>query len=207
VRTNVVDHPLAAQLLTRARDRDTSQAVFRDTIDELSYILLVEATRYLSTASVMVETPLGPAQGYQVIAPPLVVPILRAGIGMLGAALRLLPGADTGFIGVSRNEDTFEPTPYLNGVPANLDGRDVIVLDPMLATGGSLEHACQILTKQGAGRITAVVVLAAPEGLARIERSGLDVEVWTAAIDDRLNERAFIVPGLGDAGDRLFGAA
>jgi len=207
VQTTIVDHPLAAQLLTRLRDRDTDRAGFRQSVDELSAMLLFEATRGLATQAVTVQTPLAPAAGSYVVDPPLVVPILRAGLGMLGAVLRLLPGTDTGFIGVARNEDSLVPEPYMNAVPAHLNGRQVLVLDPMLATGGSLEHACRILAERGAGHITAVVILAAPEGLDRLAASGLDLEVWTAAIDDGLDEHAYIVPGLGDAGDRLFGTA
>jgi uracil phosphoribosyltransferase len=207
VKTTVVDHPLAAQLLTRLRDRDTDRAGFRHAVEELSVMVLFEATRGLETETVTVETPLAPATGHRVVDPPLVVPILRAGLGMLGAVLRLLPGTDTGFIGVARNESSFQPEPYMNAVPDELHGRNVLVLDPMLATGGSLEHACRILAERGAGHITAAVLLAAPEGLERLGRSGLDLEVWTAAIDERLNEHAYIVPGLGDAGDRLFGTA
>jgi uracil phosphoribosyltransferase len=207
VKTTVVDHPLAAQLLTRLRDRNTDRAVFRQAVEELSVMLLFEATRELAREAVAVETPMGPAVGSRVVDPPLVVPILRAGLGMLGAVLRLLPGTDTGFIGVARNESSFQPEPYMNAVPEHLNGRNVLVLDPMLATGGSLEHACRILADRGAGHITAVVLLAAPEGLERLAASGLELEVWTAAIDERLNEQAYIVPGLGDAGDRLFGTA
>ncbi|MDQ1365445.1 MAG: uracil phosphoribosyltransferase [Acidimicrobiaceae bacterium] len=207
MKTSVVDHPLAAQLLTRLRDKDTNRAVFRQAVEELSVMLLFEATRGLVTEAVTVETPLGPAVGRRVVDTPLVVPILRAGLGMLGAVLRVMPGTETGFIGVARNESSFQPEPYMNAVPEQLHGRQVLVLDPMLATGGSLEHACRILAARGAGHLTAVVVLAAPEGLERLSRSGLDLEVWTAAIDDRLNEQAYIVPGLGDAGDRLFGTA
>lgn len=207
MRTTVVDHPLAAQLLTRLRDRDTDRAGFRHAVEELSVMVLFEATRTLVTEEVTVQTPLAPAAGRRVVDPPLVVPILRAGLGMLGAVLRLLPGTDTGFIGVARNESNFQPEPYMNAVPDQLHGRNVLVLDPMLATGGSLEHACRILAGRGAGHLIAVVLLAAPEGLDRLGRSGLDLEVWTAAIDERLNEHAYIVPGLGDAGDRLFGTA
>jgi uracil phosphoribosyltransferase len=207
MKTTVVDHPLAAQLLTRLRDKDTDRAGFRQAVEELSVMLLFEATRGLATEAVTIETPLGPAVGCRVVDPPLVVPILRAGLGMLGAVLRLLPGTDTGFIGVARNESSFQPVPYMNAVPEQLHGRNVLVLDPMLATGGSLEHACRILAERGAGHLSAVVVLAAPEGLARLAASGLDLDVWTAAIDERLNEHAYIVPGLGDAGDRLFGTA
>ena len=205
--TTVVDHPLAAQLLTRLRDKDTDRAGFRQAVEELSVMLLFEATRGLATEAVTVETPLGPAVGCRVVDPPLVVPILRAGLGMLGAVLRLLPGTDTGFIGVARNESSFQPVPYMNAVPDQLDGRHGAGPRPHAGDRGSLEHACRILAERGAGHLTAVVVLAAPEGLERLAASGLDLEVWTAAIDERLNEQAYIVPGLGDAGDRLFGTA
>ncbi|HEX3424711.1 MAG TPA: uracil phosphoribosyltransferase [Acidimicrobiales bacterium] len=207
MRTTVVDHPLAAQLLTTLRDRETERAEFRRAVEDLSVMLLFEATRRLVTVEVTVETPLALAVGRRVVEPPLVVPVLRAGLGMLGAVLRLLPGTETGFIGVARDESSFQPQPYMNAVPEQLDGRPVIVLDPMLATGGTLEHACRVLARRGAGPMTAVVLLAAPEGLERLAASGLDVDVWTAAIDERLNEHAYIVPGLGDAGDRLFGTA
>jgi uracil phosphoribosyltransferase len=207
MQTIVVDHPLAAQHLTRLRDESTDRAAFRVAIDGLAEILVYEATRTLITETVEVRTPLGPAKGVRVVDPPLVVPVLRAGLGMLSAVLRLLPDAPTGFIGVSRNEETFVPEPYMNSVPAALGGRDVLALDPMLATGGSLEHAARTLRDRGAGRLTAICVLAAPEGVERIDRSGLVDTVVTAAIDSHLNDHAFIVPGLGDAGDRLFGTA
>jgi uracil phosphoribosyltransferase len=207
VQTLVVDHPLAAQHLTRLRDEATDRAAFRLAMDGLAEILVYEATRSLAVDAADVRTPLGPATGVRVADPPLVVPVLRAGLGMLPAVLRLLPEAPTGFIGVARNEATFVPEPYMNSVPLELGGRDVLVLDPMLATGGSLEHTAEILRDRGAGRVTAVCVLAAPEGLERIEKSGLVDVVVTAAIDSHLNQQAFIVPGLGDAGDRLFGTA
>jgi uracil phosphoribosyltransferase len=207
MQTIVVDHPLAAQHLTRLRDENTDRAAFRQAVDGLAEILVYEATRTLDTEPVEVRTPLAPAKGLRLARPPLVVPVLRAGLGMLGATLRLLPDAPTGFIGVARNEATFVPEPYMNSVPAELNERHVLALDPMLATGGSLAHTAQILRDRGAGRITAVCVLAAPEGLERIDASGLVDTVVTGAIDSHLNEHAFIVPGLGDAGDRLFGTA
>ena len=207
MQTTIVDHPLAAQLLTRLRDRDTDRAGFRQAVDELSAMVLFEATRGLATEDITVQTPLGPAVGSRIVEPPLVVPILRAGLGMLGAVLRLLPGTDTGFIGVARNESSFQPEPYMNAVPEQLNGRNVLVLDPMLATGGSLEHACRLLAARGAGHMTAVVLLAAPEGLEHLAQSGLDLDVWMAALDERLTDQAYIYPGLGDAGDRLFGTA
>jgi uracil phosphoribosyltransferase len=136
-----------------------------------------------------------------------VVPVLRAGLGFLHAAQELLPNADVGFIGVARDETTFQPKQYVNKLPETLAGRQCIVLDPMLATGGSLAHTCQLLLERGAtGTIIVVCVLAAPEGIAVLEQAGLDLAIYTAAVDERLNEHAFIVPGLGDAGDRQFGS-
>jgi uracil phosphoribosyltransferase len=207
MRVTVVDHPLAAQLLTRLRDETTDRAGFRLAMDDLSGILVYEATRHLEAESVEVRTPLGVTAGTRVTNPPLVVPVLRAGLGMLGGVLRYLPETDTGFIGLARNEETYLPESYMSSVPDELGGRPVIVLDPMLATGGSLQHACRTLVERKAGPLTAVCVLAAPEGIARIEASGLVDHVVTASIDERLNADAYIVPGLGDAGDRLFGTA
>jgi uracil phosphoribosyltransferase len=205
--TSVVDHPLAARLLTRMRDERTDRALFRHACDELSGMLVYEAARTLATEPVTVRTPLAEVQGVRVARPPLVVPVLRAGLGMLGPVLRLLPESDTGFIGVSRDETTFRPEPYMNSVPDDLDGRPVLVLDPMLATGGSLLYTCELLADRNAGPITAVCVLAAPEGVERLGASGLVERLVLAAVDEQLNHQAFIVPGLGDAGDRLFGTA
>jgi len=207
MQVTVVDHPLAAQLLTRLRDETTDRAGFRLAMDDLSAILVYEATRDIEVEAVDVHTPLGITSGARVVRPPLVVPVLRAGLGMLGGVLRHLPETDTGFIGLARNEETYLPESYMNSVPEHLAGRPVLVLDPMLATGGSLEHACRTLADRAAGPLTAVCVLAAPEGIKRIEDSGLVVHVVTASIDERLNDHAYIVPGLGDAGDRLFGTA
>lgn len=203
----VVHHPLAARLLTRLRDETTDRAGFRHAMDELASMLVYEACRTLPTRPVTVQTPLGPTQGVEVAAQPLIVPVLRAGLGMHGAVLGLLPETDTAYIGVSRNEETFQPEPYMNSVPADLAGRPVLILDPMLATGGSLVHAAKLLRDRSAGPLTAVCVLAAPEGIDHVSASGLVDHVVTAAIDDHLNDHAFIVPGLGDAGDRLFGTA
>ena len=205
--TLVVDHPLAAQLLTRMRDERTDRAVFRQAADELALMLVYEATRALVTVPVTIRTPLTEATGVRVARPPLVVPVLRAGLGMLGPVLRLLPGSATGFIGVARNESTHEPEPYMNSVPDDLDGRDVLVLDPILATGGSMAFSCEQLAARNPGTITAVCILAAPEGVDRIRATGLVDRLCTASVDDHLDEDAFIVPGLGDAGDRLFGTA
>jgi uracil phosphoribosyltransferase len=203
----VVDHPLAGQLLTRLRDESTDRATFRLAMDDLSAIIVYEAARDLVAVPVEVRTPLGPTAGVRIAQPPLVVPVLRAGLGMLGGVLRMLPETDTAFVGLSRDEETFQPSAYMSSVPEALEGRPVLVLDPMLATGGSLEHTCGLLAERGAGPITAACVLASPEGIERMRTSGLVAHVVTASVDERLDDRAFIVPGLGDAGDRLFGTA
>jgi uracil phosphoribosyltransferase len=203
----VVDHPLARQALTRLRDVDTDRATFRQAMDDLAGILVYEATRTLRTEAFDVTTPLAVTEGTRVAEPPMAVPILRAGLGLLRGVLRVLPDAPTGFIGVARNEQTLVPEPYMNSVPTDLGGRDVLVLDPMLATGGSLSHACGLLRDRNPGRLICVCVLAAPEGVAALDRSGLADELVVGSIDHHLNDDAYIVPGLGDAGDRLYGTA
>ncbi len=207
VQISVVDHPLAAQALATLRDEDTDRVGFRHAMDDLAGILVYEATRSLRTETYEVRTPLTTTTGIRLAEPPMAVPILRAGLGLLPGVLRLLPDVPTGFIGVARNEETLVPEPYMNSVPDDLGGRDVLVLDPMLATGGSLTHACGILRDRNPGRLICVCVLAAPEGVAALDRSGLADELVVGSIDDHLNEHAYIVPGLGDAGDRLYGTA
>jgi uracil phosphoribosyltransferase len=206
MQVTVVDHPLAAERLTILREAATANAEFREALDGLGGMLVYEATRHLATTAQEVLTPLGPADGRRLADVPMLVPILRAGVGLVTAALRLIPQAEVGFVGLARNEETFEPHPYLAKLPDRLDGRPTFVLDPMLATGGSLEFTCRLLVDRGAPQpLHVVCVLAAPEGLHRIEASGFDVCITTAAIDSHLNELAYIVPGLGDAGDRQFG--
>lgn len=207
VSVHVVDHPLIADSLTRVRDRHTPNALFRQELERIGTLLIAEATRGLPTHGVTVETPLTTTNGRALTSQPVVVPVLRAGLGFLHAAQELLPNADVGFIGVARDEETFQPKPYVNKLPESLAGRQCIVLDPMLATGGSLAHTCQLLLERGAtGTIIVVCVLAAPEGIETLRTAGLDLAVYTAATDERLNDTAFIVPGLGDAGDRQFGS-
>lgn len=202
-----VDHPLIADSLVRVRDASTPNAIFRQEIERIGSLLLAQATRNLPTQTVRVTTPLTETSGRVLAAQPIVVPVLRAGLGFLHAAQELLPNADVGFIGVSRDEETFQPKSYVNKLPENLAGRQCIVLDPMLATGGSLAHACQQLIERGAtGTIIVVCVLAAPEGVELLRNEGLDLVIYTASVDSHLNEHAFIVPGLGDAGDRQFGS-
>jgi uracil phosphoribosyltransferase len=206
VHTDVVDHPLAAARLTTMRAESTDNATFRAALRELTLMLVYEATRSVAVEAVSVRTPVGDATGTRLANPPLLVPVLRAGLGMAEAALGLLPEAQMGFVGLARDELTFQPRAYLESLPGTLAGRPVLVLDPMLATGGSLQHCCQLLADRGATDITIICVLAAPEGLARLAAGNLPVRVVTASIDERLNDRAYIVPGLGDAGDRQFGA-
>jgi uracil phosphoribosyltransferase len=208
--TTVVDHPLVAHKLTALRDVHTGSPEFRRLADELATLLGYEATRTISVTPRQVQTPVGSAEGVELATPvPLIVPILRAGIGMLDALARLLPEADIGFVGLVRDEETLVASTYATRLPADLTGRAAFVLDPMLATGGSLETAITMLLDRGAARVTAVCLLAAPEGLARLEAafpSGSGpVHVVTACVDARLNDKGYILPGLGDAGDRLFG--
>jgi uracil phosphoribosyltransferase len=210
MRTQVIDHPLVAHKLTALRDQDTDSPTFRSLADELVTLLAYEATREVRVAPVDIVTPVAPTKGVKLAAPkPLVVPILRAGLGMLDGMMRLLPTAEVGFLGMARDEETLEAVTYAERLPESLEGRQCFVLDPMLATGGTLAAAIHFLTKRGADHITAVCLLASPEGCARLESelAGLDtpVTVVTAAMDERLNDRGYIVPGLGDAGDRLYG--
>jgi uracil phosphoribosyltransferase len=204
--TLVVDHPLAAARLTTMRDARTDSATFRAALRELTVMLVYEATRSVAIDEFPMHTPVARTTGIRLANPPLLVPVLRAGLGMAEAAFGLLPEASMGFVGLARDEHTFRPRAYMESLPAELTGRPVIVLDPMLATGGSLEHCVGLLTSRGATDITVICALAAPEGLKRLGESGLPIRIVTAAIDDRLNDSAFIVPGLGDAGDRQFGA-
>jgi uracil phosphoribosyltransferase len=207
VELHVVDHPLARARLTTLRDERTDNAAFRAALRELTVMLVYEATRDLELTEVPVRTPMGPTAGYRPARPPLLVPVLRAGLGMADAALGLIPDAQMGFVGVARDEETHKPVPYLESLPASLAGRPVLVLDPMLATGGSMAFTIELLAARGATDVTAVCALVAPEGLARLESAGLPLRgVVTASVDERLNDVAFIVPGLGDAGDRQFGA-
>jgi uracil phosphoribosyltransferase len=207
VSVHEVDHPLIADSLVRVRDVTTPNALFRQELSRIGMLLIAEATRHLPTHTVRVQTPLTETDGRALTSQPVVVPVLRAGLGFVQAAQELLPNADVGFIGVSRDEATFQPKPYVNKLPESLADRQCIVLDPMLATGGSLAHTCQLLIERGAtGTIIVVCVLAAPEGIRLLDEAGLDIALYTAAIDERLNENAFIVPGLGDAGDRQFGS-
>lgn len=211
MQTLVVDHPLIAHKLTTLRDSRTEAPLFRRLTDELVTLLAYEATRGIRVQPLTVQTPVAEASGVKLARPlPLVVPVLRAGIGMLDGMTRLLPTADVGFVGLSRDEESLVASTYADRLPAGLTGREVFVLDPMLATGGTLEAVMRMLLARSAAAVTAICLLSAPEGIARLEAAfpaavGVPLRVVTAALDERLNERGFIVPGLGDAGDRLFG--
>jgi uracil phosphoribosyltransferase len=210
MRVHIADHPLIAHKLTALRDKNTDTPTFRRLADELVTLLAYEATREVRVEPVDIETPVAPSRGIRLASPkPLVVPILRAGLGMLDGMVRLLPTAEVGFLGMVRNEITLEATTYANRLPDDLSGRQCYVLDPMLATGGTLSAAIRYLVDLGADDITAITLLSAPEGIARLEADTADLDVpiriVTGAIDEKLNERGYIVPGLGDAGDRLYG--
>ena len=187
------------------REAGTDAASFRAALRELTTLLVYEAARTFPIERHQVQTPVAPTEGIRLANPPLLVPVLRAGLGMADAALALLPESSMGFVGLARDEVTYEPRAYMESLPPELAGLPVLVLDPMLATGGSLEHCCRLLADRGCTDITVICVLAAPAGIERLERSGLPLRLVTASIDERLNERMFIVPGLGDAGDRQFG--
>ena len=211
VRTLVVDHPLVAHKLTTLRDGRTDSPTFRRLADELVTLLAYEATRTIRTEQVEVRTPVAPAVGVRLARPvPLVVPVLRAGLGMLDGMTRLLPTAEVGFLGMVRDEGSLVATTYATRLPEDLAEREVFVLDPMLATGGTLVATIELLVARGAASITAICLLAAPEGIARVDEAfaddaGCPVTVVTAGVDERLDERGYITPGLGDAGDRLYG--
>jgi uracil phosphoribosyltransferase len=210
MRTHVADHPHIAHKLTALRDENTDSPTFRRLADELVTLLAYEATREVRTEAVEITTPVAPTTGVRLAAPkPLVVPILRAGLGMLDGMVRLLPTAEVGFLGMIRDEETLQASTYATRLPDDLSGRQCYVLDPMLATGGTLVAAINFLLDRGADDITAICLLAAPEGLAVMEQafgsSPVPVQVVTAGLDEKLNELGYIVPGLGDAGDRLYG--
>jgi uracil phosphoribosyltransferase len=205
VDVHVVDHPLAAARLTMLRDERTDNAAFRAALRDLTLMLVFEATRGAATAPVDVRTPLAPTVGTRLARPPLLVPVLRAGLGMVDQAHALIPESLVGFVGVARDEQTHRPVPYLQSLPDDLSAQSVLVLDPMLATGGSMRHTVELLQRRGASDITALCVVAAPEGIAALAETAPNARLFTAAVDDGLDDNAFIVPGLGDAGDRQFG--
>ena len=210
MRVHVADHQLISHKLTYLRDKRTDSPTFRRLAEELVTLLAYEATREVRVEPFSIETPVAPTVGIKLANPkPLVVPILRAGLGMLEGMMRLLPSAEVGFLGMMRNEETLEAITYANRLPDDLSGRQCYVLDPMLATGGTLIDAIRYLADRGADDITAITLIASPEGILHVTESLKDLQVplqlVTGAVDERLNEHGYIVPGLGDAGDRLYG--
>jgi uracil phosphoribosyltransferase len=209
MRLHIADHPLISHKLTVLRDQATQQPTFRSLVDELVTLLAYEATREVRTEAISITTPVAPTIGQHLAEPkPMVVPILRAGLGMLPGMMRLLPTAEVGFLGLQRDEETLQAITYANRLPDDLAGRQCFVLDPMLATGGTLVASIDYLFERGAEDVTCICLIAAPEGIQVVsdhvgERA--DVTVVVAAVDERLNDKAYIVPGLGDAGDRLYG--
>jgi len=208
MRVHVAEHPLVTHKLTVLRNRETPAVTFRALVEELVTLLAYEATRGVRVAPIEIDTPVAHTTGVTLADPkPLVVPILRAGLGMIEGMVKLVPSAEVGFLGMVRNEETLQPTTYAERLPDDLSNRQCFVLDPMLATGGSLSAAIEFLFKRGAVDVTAICILAAPEGIAAVERltEGRDVTLVVGGVDERLNELGYIVPGLGDAGDRLYG--
>ncbi|QPK83635.1 uracil phosphoribosyltransferase [Corynebacterium qintianiae] len=201
----VVDHPLAASRLTIMRDERSNNSAFRAALADLGAMLIYEASRGLEVEHFSCSTPVGQADGVRLAQPPIIVPIIRAGLGMIDPALSMIPDAQVGFIGLARDEETHEPVPYLEALPEDLSGQPVFLVDPMLATGGSLIHAIDLLTGRGADDITCICIVSAQAGVDKLEAHCPDVRLLTAAIDPGLNSDAYIVPGLGDAGDRLYG--
>ncbi|MGB4713136.1 MAG: uracil phosphoribosyltransferase [Pontimonas sp.] len=208
MQVHIADHPLISHKLSLLRDKSTPSPIFRALTSELVALLAYEATRNIRVSEQEIHTPVTTMLGTKLAEPrPVVVPILRAGLGMLEGMVQLLPSAEVGFLGMVRNEETLQPSVYAERLPEDLSDRQCFILDPMLATGGSLLQAINFIFDKGATEVTAVCLLGAPEGLAAIEKAtqGRDVTIVLGALDEKLNEKGFIVPGLGDAGDRLYG--
>lgn len=202
----VIDHPLIQHKLTIIRDKNCGTKVFREVVDEIAMLMAYEVSRDMPLEDIEIETPITPStqktlSGKKVA----IVPILRAGIGMVDGILELIPAAKVGHIGMFRDEETFEPHEYFFKMPEDIDSRQLFIVDPMLATGGSAIMSIDSLKKRGASNMKFVCLVAAPEGVKALQEAHPDVDIYTASLDERLNEQGYIVPGLGDAGDRLFG--
>ena len=205
-RLTVVDHPLVAHKLQLLRNKDTSTKEFRELVSELGTILVYEASRDFPLEDIQVETPITTTSGRRIVGDDfVVVPIIRAGLGMVDGILDLVPSARVGHVGMYRDEETFEPVEYYKHLPPNVDKRICFVVDPMLATGGSLTATIHFLREEGVKDIRALTIISAPEGIKAALEYDPDVRIWTCVVDEGLNENAYIVPGLGDAGDRIFG--
>ncbi len=201
----ILNHPLITHKLAQIRRKDTGTKDFRQNLDEIAGLMAYEITRNLPLKPIEIETPVGACSTFELSKEVVLIPVLRAGLGMVDGITRLIPTAKVGHIGLCRDHDTLEPHEYYAKFPENLPRAVVIVLDPMLATGGSAVAAIAALKKRGACSIKLVSIVGAPEGLRRVEKQHPDVEIWLAALDEKLNEKGYIVPGLGDAGDRIFG--
>jgi uracil phosphoribosyltransferase len=201
----VIAHPLVQHNLTRLRDKRTQPQEFRRLLGEIASLMVYEATRSFATSPTSVQTPLAPARGFRIKRDVVLVPVLRAGLGMLDSILQLIPNARVGFIGLKREETTLRAQSYHKSLPENLSRFEVILIDPMLATGGSAVAALDLIAEQGAKQVRLVNLVAAPEGIRRVRKSYPQLPIFTAAIDRRLNNKGYILPGLGDVGDRLFG--
>ena len=205
-KVHVFDHPLIQHKLSIMRDKNTGAKQFRELLEEISMLMVYEVTRDLSTEEVEVETPISTCKCRMLSGKKLgIVPILRAGLGMVDGVTMLVPAARIGHIGLYRDPQTLEPVEYYCKLPADSENRELLVLDPMLATGGSASAAISFIKKRGCNHIRLVNLIAAPEGIARVQKDHPDVDIYVAALDDHLNEHGYIIPGLGDAGDRLFG--
>ncbi|MFI5358641.1 MAG: uracil phosphoribosyltransferase [Halanaerobiales bacterium] len=202
----VIDHPLVQHKLALLRDKNTGPKEFRELVDEISTLMAYEVTRDLPLEEVEIETPMQKTRVKMLKGKKIgVVPILRAGLGMLDGVLKLIPAAKVGHIGIYRDPDTFEPVEYYCKMPTDVDERELIVIDPMLATGGSASAAISFVKERNPKGIKLMCLIAAPEGVERIQKDHPDVDIFTASVDERLDENAYIIPGLGDAGDRLYG--
>jgi len=201
----VFDHPLIAHKLAAIRDKTTPHRMFRANLEQIAGLMVYEVTRSFETTPRRIETPLRETSGAVLRGVVTIVPVLRAGLGMIGGILEIMPEARVGHLGLARNEQSLEPVAYLNKLPADLDAGPVILVDPMLATGGSASAALTMLKDAGATDLRMICLVAAPEGVERLARDHPEVTVYAAALDERLDERGYIVPGLGDAGDRLYG--
>ena len=204
---HVIRHPLIQQRLTLARDKGTGVEQFRSLLGQIAQLMVFELTRDYPTKKVRVETPLSPCEGSRLSVNLTLIPILRAGLGMADGILQLVPEARVGHIGLYRDEKTLKPVTYYNKMPPDIASTEVIIVDPMLATGGSMVAAVDCLHKVGVTRLKILCLVVSPEGVAKVRESCPDVPIYTAAVDDHLDERGYIVPGLGDAGDRLYGTA
>jgi len=210
MRIHVADHPLITHKLTVLRDKTTPSPVFRQLVEELVTLLAYEATREVKTTKVEIETPVTKTEGLKLSHPrPIIIPILRAGLGMLEGIVKLLPTAEVGFLGIKRDEETLQPYTYANRLPDDLTNRQVFIIDPMLATGGTLIDSIDYVFERGATDVTCICLIGSPEGVKAVEEhiGNKDVKIVLGALDQKLNEVGYIVPGLGDAGDRLYGLA